>query len=189
MLFRSHINQGHDVIPPNYGLLLGVTRRMHPSITSFISEQVYEEKLTSEDNCSVQEIGPGGLVSGSGLRWLPIEHHGCASRSFEEAVAIVRIYESLLGKSFTDKHGNVGVIGPDQIFVVAPYNSQVRELRHQIRSSEIVKKFGITDDILRSRVGTVDKAQGAEAPVVLVSYTSSSAADIPRNFEIGRAHV
>ena len=179
----EHINQGHDVVPPNYGILLGVTRRMHPSITSFISEQVYEGKLVSAEECAEQIIGDGGLVSGSGLRWLPIEHHGCSSRSIEEAIAIVKIYESLLGKSFTDKHGVTRPIEPKDIFVIAPYNAQVRELRQRIRSSAAIKEVGISDELLRSRVGTVDKAQGAEAPVVLVSYTSSSAADIPRNFE------
>ena len=179
----EHINQGHDVVPREYGILLGVTRRMHPSITSFISEQVYEGKLGSAEECLRQTIGEGGLVSGHGLRWLPIEHHGCASRSTEEATAIVKIYESLLGKSFTDKHGVTRPIEPKDIFVIAPYNAQVRELRQRIRSSAAVKEIGISDELLRSRVGTVDKAQGAEAPVVLVSYTSSSAADIPRNFE------
>ncbi|NCZ71468.1 MAG: hypothetical protein EBY80_15165, partial [Actinobacteria bacterium] len=179
----EHINQGHDVVPREYGILLGVTRRMHSSITTFISEQVYEEKLHSDPACDHQVIGDGGLVSGSGLRWLPIEHHGCSSRSLEEAVAIVSIYESLLGKSFTDKHGVTRPIEPKDIFVIAPYNAQVRELRQRIRSSAVVKAIGVSDELLRSRVGTVDKAQGAEAPVVLVSYTSSSAADIPRNFE------
>ena len=179
----EHINQGHDVVPPNYGILLDVTRRMHPSITGFISEQVYEKKLRSAEECSRQSIGEGGLVSGHGLRWLPIEHQGCSSRSVEEAIAVVKIYESLLGKSFTDKHGVTRPIEPKDIFVIAPYNAQVRELRQRIQSSAVVKGIGITDELLRSRVGTVDKAQGAEAPVVLVSYTSSSAADIPRNFE------
>ena len=179
----EHINQGHDVVPREYGILLGVTRRMHSSITKFISDQVYEDKLHSDPACDRQVIGEGGLVSGSGLRWLPIEHHGCSSRSLEEAAAIVSIYESLLGKSFTDKHGVTRPIEPKDIFVIAPYNAQVRELRQRIRSSAVVKAIGVSDELLRSRVGTVDKAQGAEAPVVLVSYTSSSAADIPRNFE------
>ena len=122
-------------------------------------------------------------MSGHGLRWLPIEHQGCSSRSVEEAIAVIKIYESLLGKTFTDKHGVTRPIEPKDIFVIAPYNAQVRELRQRIQSSAVVKGIGITDELLRSRVGTVDKAQGAEAPVVLVSYTSSSAADIPRNFE------
>ena len=179
----EHINQGHDVVPVDYGILLGVTRRMHSSITRFISEQVYEEKLHSDPACDAQTIGEGGLVSGHGLRWLPIEHHGCSSRSLEEAEAILSIYESLLGKSFTDKHGVTRPIEPKDIFVIAPYNAQVRELRQRIRGSAVAKAAGITDELLRGKVGTVDKAQGAEAPVVLMSYTSSSAADIPRNFE------
>ncbi|MFM9136575.1 MAG: AAA domain-containing protein, partial [Actinomycetota bacterium] len=82
-----------------------------------------------------------------------------------------------------DKHGVTRPIEPKDIFVIAPYNAQVRELRQRIRGSAVARAAGITDELLRSKVGTVDKAQGAEAPVVLMSYTSSSAADIPRNFE------
>jgi len=179
----EHINQGHDVVPPEYGILLRITRRMHPAIAKFISEQVYEGKLEADPPCANQRIGEGGLVSGSGLYWLPVQHDGCSVRSIAEVAAVVKIYESVLGKQFTDKQGNTRPIEPHDIFVIAPYNAQVQELRRQLLTSRIAASFGVTEDSLRQRVGTVDKAQGSEAPIVLVSYTSSSANDIPRNFE------
>lgn len=179
----EHINQGHDVVPPEYGILLRVTRRMHPEIAKFISEQVYENKLEADPPCANQRIGEGGLVSGSGLFWLPIKHEGCSVRSVHEVSAVVKIYESVLGKQFTDKYGKTRIIEPRDIFVIAPYNAQVQELRRQLLASSIATSSGSTEDLLKQRVGTVDKAQGSEAPIVLVSYTSSSANDIPRNFE------
>jgi uncharacterized protein len=42
---------------------------------------------------------------------------------------------------------------------------------------------GISRDLLKRRVGTVDKAQGDEAPIVIISYTSSSSEDIPRGMD------
>ena len=179
----EHINQGHDVVPPEYGILLRVTRRMHPEIAKFISEQVYEGKLEADPPCANQRIGEGGLVNGSGLYWLPVQHEGCSVRSVAEVAAVVKIYASVLGKQFTDKHGNTRPIEPRDIFVIAPYNAQVQELRRQLLANQVAVSFGVTEDSLRQRVGTVDKAQGSEAPIVLVSYTSSSANDIPRNFE------
>jgi uncharacterized protein len=156
---------------------------MHPEIAKFISEQVYEGKLEADPPCANQHISEGGLVSGSGLFWLPVEHEGCSVRSVREVNAVVKIYESVLGKQFTDKHGKTRAIEPRDIFVIAPYNAQVQEMRRQLLGSSIAASFGATEDLLRQRVGTVDKAQGSEAPIVLVSYTSSSANDIPRNFE------
>jgi uncharacterized protein len=52
--------------------------------------------------------------------------------------------------------------------VVAPYNMQVRALRAAI------------DDV---RAGSVDKFQGQEAPVVIVSMCASSAQNSPRGVE------
>ena len=58
-------------------------------------------------------------------------------------------------------------ITPDDILVVAPYNVQVNLLRTRLPNG--------------ARVGTVDKFQGQEAPVVIVSMTTSSGDDLPRD--------
>ena len=54
--------------------------------------------------------------------------------------------------------------------MVTPYNAQVVTLRHKLDAA------GLTD----VQVGTVDKFQGRQAPVVFVSMTASSIDDVPR---------
>jgi hypothetical protein len=58
--------------------------------------------------------------------------------------------------------------------VVAPYNAQVHCLHEELPE-------GVP-------VGTVDKFQGQEAPVVFFSMASSSGEDIPRNIEFLFSH-
>jgi uncharacterized protein len=56
------------------------------------------------------------------------------------------------------------------VLALAPYNAQVVLLRQRLAAA------GLGD----VRVGTVDKFQGAQAPVVFISMTASSVEDIPR---------
>ena len=70
---------------------------------------------------------------------------------------------------FRRANGSEEPLGPSDILVVAPYNAQVAALRQRLPA-----------DV---RVGTVDKFQGKEAPVVVYSLTTSSAADAPRGLE------
>jgi predicted RecB family nuclease len=179
----EYINQEADVVPPDYGVLLNVTRRMHPAITSFVSEQVYESKLFSESSCSNQEIGGNDELSGSGLRWIPVEHVGRSTYSPEECDLIVKIYYQMLGRLFTDKQGNSRHITSEDLFVIAPYNHQTHKLRQGLLAHHQAAASGVTDEVVKRRVGTVDKAQGDEAPVVIISHTSSCAEDVPRGME------
>ena len=71
--------------------------------------------------------------------------------------------------SWTDKTGMTRAIEPSDIIVVAPYNAQVNALRVALPGS--------------IRVGTVDKFQGQEAPICLVSMTASSADETARGME------
>lgn len=80
-----------------------------------------------------------------------------------------KTYDGLLGKSWVDRKGVKRTIGLDDILVVTPYNMQVDHLRDVLPS--------------RARVGTVDKIQGQEAAAVLISMTTSSGEDMPRNIE------
>ncbi len=97
---------------------------------------------------------------------LPRKHAGRSQSSWEEADAVAAAIRALLGTSFTDESGVARPVGPDDVLVVAPYNAQVRRLRQRLPA-------GV-------RVGTVDKFQGQEAPVVFVSMASSTAEDAPR---------
>ena len=82
---------------------------------------------------------------------------------------IAEIWRSVLGQRWRDRHGTEWPIGVDDVLVVAPYNVQVNELREALPEG--------------ARVGTVDKFQGQEAPVVLVSMAMSSGDDLPRDVD------
>ena len=179
----EYINQDADVVPTNFGVLLNVTRRMHPSITSFISEQVYESKLHSETSCARQQVGGNDGFAGAGLRWVPVEHVGRSTYSPEECEVIVALYYRMIGRSFTDKDGVTRSMTSEDLFVIAPYNHQTHKLRQGLLAHPEASINGVTEELVKRRVGTVDKAQGDEAPVVIISYTSSSAEDVPRGME------
>ena len=67
-----------------------------------------------------------------------------------------------------DRDGQRRPVTLDDILIIAPYNAQVFELQERLPGA---------------RIGTVDKFQGQEAPVVIYSMTTSSWADAPRGME------
>jgi uncharacterized protein len=110
--------------------------------------------------------GQRSVAAGNGLVYRPVEHTANGQLSREEAEEVARAIAELLGTEYTDESGATRPLGLDDILVVTPYNAQVRELRQHVPE-------GV-------RVGTVDKFQGQEAPVVVVSLASSSGAEAPR---------
>ncbi|MGP9789963.1 TM0106 family RecB-like putative nuclease [Roseinatronobacter sp. NSM] len=158
----------HATIPPDRGIFLGVTRRMHPDVNRFISEQVYEGRLTSHADTARQRV-TGTSFPEAGAFWVPVTHEGNAQMAPEEVEAIRLACDDLLKGRWTDKDGQTRRLRRDDIIVVAPYNLQVNALR-----------AALPDEI---RVGTVDKFQGQEAPVCIVSMTASSAEESPRGME------
>ena len=168
-LFIDEAGQvGLATIPPDRGIFLSITRRMHPKICQFISEQVYEGRLTSHPDTELQKVS-GTSLPEAGVYWMPVEHSGNSQRSDEEIIAIKTTIDKLLSGNWTDKHGETRSIKKSDVIVVAPYNAQVNALRSALPS-----------DV---RVGTVDKFQGQEAPICLVSMTASSADDAPRGLD------
>ena len=105
----------------------------------------------------------------TGLRFISVEHEGCSQKSEPEAERVRQLYQSLLGQRWTDRERRVRPIGVDDILVVSPYNMQVNLLRSRLPEG--------------ARVGTVDKFQGQEAAVVLISMATSSGDDLPRQIE------
>lgn len=158
----------HATISPDRGIFLPVTRRMHPDVCSFISDQVYESRLSSHSDTASQAVSASGLPR-SGAFWVPVEHEGNTQISLEEITVIRSTIEKLLSGTWTDKTGATRPLRPEDVIVVAPYNAQVNALQDALPS-----------DI---RVGTVDKFQGQEAPVCLVSMTASSIDETPRGME------
>ncbi|WP_067732776.1 TM0106 family RecB-like putative nuclease [Novosphingobium naphthalenivorans] len=168
----------HATIPPDRGIFLPVSRRMHPDVCAFISRQVYESRLASAPDTAVQAIGGTGGPE-AGAFWVPVAHEGNAQIAAEEVAAIRATITDLLTGTWTDKDGTTRPVCPADIIVVAPYNAQVNALQDALPAA--------------IRVGTVDKFQGQEAPVCLVSMTASSVEETPRGmdflFSLNRINV
>ncbi|MGY4478640.1 TM0106 family RecB-like putative nuclease [Bradyrhizobium sp. USDA 3364] len=152
------------------GLFLDRTYRLHPEVCTFTSEAYYEGRLQSNPGLERQRIEGATPFVGAGLFLVEVDHQGNQARALEEVDAVVAIARSLLqpGTTWTNADGETRPLEPKDILVVAPYNSQVSALRRALADVDVV------------RVGTVDKFQGQEAPVVIYSCTSSSPEDAPR---------
>lgn len=166
----DHILREHATIPSDRSLFLSETWRLQPSICSFTSEMFYDSRLQARPSLDRQCVKSAGPVSGSGLRYLAIEHEGNQSSSPEEADAIIGLVDEIMNSSPTwiDRDGTEKPLTLDDILIMAPYNAQVFELQ---------------DRLPGARVGTVDKFQGQEGPIVIYSMTTSSHADAPRGME------
>lgn len=158
----------HTTIPPDRGIFLPVTRRMHPDICCFISDQVYGGRLISHADTGRQGVS-GTSFPAAGAFWVPVNHEGNAQIASEEVVAIQDAIDDLLAGFWTEKDGTERPMRRSDIIIVAPYNAQVNALQD-----------ALPDGV---RVGTVDKFQGQEAPVCLVSMTASSAEETSRGME------
>jgi superfamily I DNA and/or RNA helicase len=166
----KHILGVHVTIPTDRGIFLEETWRLHPEICAFTSELFYESRLRSRPGLERQTIQSSGRIKGSGLRFFPVVHEGNQSSCPEEADKIRELVAEILGSKATwiDRDGTEAAIGPDDILIIAPYNAQVFELQERMSGT---------------RIGTVDKFQGQEAPIVIYSMTTSSHADAPRGME------
>jgi uncharacterized protein len=169
----EHLLDGAATVPPERGIFLRTTRRMHPDLCRFISDAFYDGRLMPEAGNERQRLflNPDAdpALAQAGLRFISIEHEGCSQKSEPEAERIRQLYLSLLGQHWTDREGVVHPIGVGDVLVVSPYNMQVNLLRSRLPQG--------------AQVGTVDKFQGQEAAVVLVSMVTSSGDDLPRQIE------
>ena len=162
----EHLLGDELTVPPDRGVLLDTTWRMHPDVCEFISEVMYGGKLHSHESCVGQSV-----AGQTGLRWLRAAHKGCSTESPAEAAIVVAKVEELLGQDWTDQHGVTRPLTVKDFMVVAPYNDQRRCIEVALRANPATR--GV-------EVGTVDKFQGQEAAVVLFSMTTSSSEFMPR---------
>ena len=161
-----------STVPPERGIFLPVTRRMHPLICDYISSVVYDGRLHSDEGAARQQLildRASPPLAAVGLRFAPVIHAGNSQSSAEEAQAVHDNYRALLGRTFCDRDGRQRKMTAADILVVTPYNAQVNLLTRTLPAG--------------ARVGTVDKFQGQEAPVCLISMATSSADELPRNIE------
>ncbi len=168
----EHILKGHPTIPPDRGIFLPETWRLPPAICTFTSEVFYESKLHSLPGLAHRMLKDTSPVNGAGLWVLPIHHEGNQNSSVEEVQAIERLTNQLLAPEakWVERQGKIQPLAAEHILIVAPYNSQVALLNERLGPRGI-------------RVGTVDKFQGQQAPIVIYSMATSSAEDAPRGME------
>ena len=167
----AHLLNGRATIEPEKGLFLKETWRLHPDICAFTSELFYDGRLAARPQNQNQRLNANGPLDGTGLRYIPIQHSGNQSEAPEEVAKVKELVNNLLatGATWTDKTGEQNTLKLGEILVVTPYNAQV---------SALAKALPVG-----ARVGTVDKFQGQQAPVVIYSMTTSTSEDAPRGME------
>lgn len=156
---------GQRTLPDERGYFLDRSYRMHPAVCAAVSTLSYEGRLRAHDCTAARHLDgrrPGVHVHS-------VAHHGNATESAQEADAIAADIGRLLGAAWTDEHGTRPLTASD-VLVLAPYNAQVALLRRRLAAARL-------GDV---RVGTVDKFQGGQAPLVFVSMTVSSMDVVPR---------
>jgi superfamily I DNA and/or RNA helicase len=162
----SWLVEGRHTLPPERGYFLDVSYRMHPAVCAPVSALSYDNRLLAAESVSgarrLAGIEPG-------VHLMTVDHDGNATESPEEAEAIIAAIGDLVGRQWSDEDG-AKTLGPEDVLIVAPYNAQVVLLRERMDAA------GYGD----VQVGTVDKFQGRQAPVVFVSMTASSIAEVPR---------
>jgi len=165
--------EGMATIPPDKGIFLDTSWRMHPDICSFISDSIYEGRLEAEKRNIEQRLilkpDAHPALKPTGLSYVPAIHETCSQKSEEEAEIVLALFESLRSQNYRDRNGKEYPMGMENILVVAPYNMQVNLLRRTLPEG--------------ARVGTVDKFQGQEAEAVIVSMATSNEDTMPRYFD------
>ncbi|SIT67747.1 bifunctional RecB family nuclease/DEAD/DEAH box helicase [Microbacterium sp. RU33B] len=171
------VMDGADVIPPDRGYFLARTWRMHPEVARPVSTLSYGGELASHPSTALRRVAGAE----PGLLPVPTRHRGNATQSPEEADVVVGLVRDFVGRPWTDTSVDEGLVtlrperplDQSDIIVVTPYNAQ------QVTVEEALARAGFGD----VRVGTVDKFQGQEAAVAIVSLAASSGRDAPRGLE------
>jgi predicted RecB family nuclease len=166
----EHLLNGRKTIEAGMGFLLPETWRLHPKVCRYTSDFFYDERLRSQPITQSRVIEGHAWLNGAGLWIVPVEHEGNRNSSAEEVKVVARIVEGLLKPEvkWFRSAGNPRSLKEKDILIVAPYNAQVADLSARLP---------------KMRIGTVDKFQGQEAPVVIYSLTTSSPEDAPRGME------
>lgn len=163
--------EDYEATPADMGIFLSVTRRLPPNLCEFISSAVYADKLTNSPGTADRKIlNPSGkrITQESGLLFEPVDHKGCVQASEEEALRIRELIEELRGCQLVLDGKTVPFVPEEHVLIVAPYNKQVRLLKQHLPGFQI---------------GTVDKFQGKEKPVAIVSMAESDLSESARGLD------
>jgi uncharacterized protein len=166
----EHLLNGRKTISEDQGLLLPQTWRLHPELCKFTSSVFYEGKLSSHPIARSRALEGHAWLTTPGLWFVSVDHEGNRNSCPEEVAAVAKIVEDLLKPEvrWFRSAGNSRQLTEQDILIVAPYNAQVADLSARLP---------------RMQIGTVDKFQGQEAPLVIYSLTTSSPEDAPRGME------
>ncbi|WP_284986007.1 bifunctional RecB family nuclease/DEAD/DEAH box helicase [Arthrobacter sp. fls2-241-R2A-172] len=165
------LSDGYNTLPRELGYFLALSWRMHPELRSAVSELSYDKRLEAAPAAKERHLEGAN----PGISCVYVPHTGNSSNSPEEAAEVVRQVQAHLGLEWLDpsQAPEPKPLQESDILVVAAYNAQVQLIKHELRAA----------GLLHVRVGTVDKFQGQEAPVVIVSMAASAAAEVPRGME------
>ena len=142
---------------------------MHPDVNNFISKYFYDDKLKPHSVTKTRTLNiTSDLFKDSGIQFISVNHSGNTQESQEEVQVVYQLVNELIGKTIIENKTERFIKEKD-ILIVSPYNLQVFELS---------KKLG--DNY---RIGTVDKFQGQEAPIVIVSLAASNYEEAPRGID------
>ena len=169
----AHVLAGQATMPPDRGLFLEKTWRLHPDLCAYTSEVFYDDRLEPEPHLVVQRLNAAGLAIGDGVgpRLLEVPTIGADSESPEEADEVARVARSIVeaGARWVNEKGELRPVTWDEVLIVAPYNAQVGAIKRRLPAE--------------ARVGTVDKFQGQEAPISIYSLTTSNPELAPRGMD------
>lgn len=170
----EHLLDGAATVRPDLGVLLDRTWRMHPDVASFVSRISYDGRLDTAPGTERQAVRSASVLGGTGLRFVPVPHENNSAASSEEADAVRRLVADVLADGvWVAADGSERPLQPDDVVVLTPYNAHVNRVRGRFGP---LAEAGV-------RVGTVDKYQGQEAPLVIYTLASSSVEDAPRGFD------
>ncbi|MHA7190494.1 TM0106 family RecB-like putative nuclease [Arthrobacter sp. MDT2-16] len=164
------LSAGHATLPARLGYFLADSWRMHPDLCGAVSRLSYDGKLAAAPAAAERRLE--GLPAGVDV--VLVDHTGNVVASDEEAAEVVVQARGHLGLPWHPGEDELPrPLAQGDVLVVAAYNAQVQRIRAALDAADL-------PDI---RVGTVDKFQGQEAAVVLVSMACSSVSEAPRGVE------
>ncbi len=168
----AHVLDDRATMPPDRGLFLEHTWRLHPALCRFTSEVFYDDRLEAQPELEIQRLTSDvSELDGVGPRVIEVAADGADNESPLEAERVAALARSLVdgGATWVDGRGVKRPIGWDDVLIVAPYNAQVGAIKRLLPAT--------------ARVGTVDKFQGQEAPISIYSLTTSSPELAPRGMD------
>lgn len=152
-----------------FDTMLDETYRMNAELTAWPSQQYYDGALRSSGRAATGRISyprtPSRFADildpAEPKVFVDLKHRNATTRSRAEASLVVDLIAELLACG----------LAPDEIGVVAPYRAQGREIRNLLR--QVVPDADVRRQIVTD---TVERMQGQERDLVMLSLTTSSPA-------------